>query len=82
MMVLFHTSNQTALIAMIGGSFTAISAYALLVFILLYIPCFATIGTIKSETGSAKWAAYSVISSLAISYTLAFLIFQIGSLLM
>lgn len=81
MMVLFHTSNQGALIAMIGGSFTALSAYALLVFILLYIPCFATIGTIKSETGSAKWAAYSVVSSLFISYSLAFLIFQIGSLL-
>ncbi|MFC6253539.1 ferrous iron transport protein B [Secundilactobacillus hailunensis] len=80
MMVLFHTANQGALIGMIGGSFTALSAYALLVFVLLYIPCFATIGTIKSETGSAKWAAYSVVSSLVISYGLAFLIFQIGSL--
>lgn len=81
MMVLFHTSNKLALISMIGGSFTTLSAYALLVFILLYIPCFATIGTIKSETGSAKWALYSVVSSLIISYTLAFLIFQIGSLI-
>lgn len=81
MMVLFHTTNQGALITMLGGSFTTLSAYALLVFILLYIPCFATIGTIKSETGSSKWAAYSVISSLIISYGLAFLIFQIGSLL-
>lgn len=82
MMVLFHTSNQTALIAALGGSFTMLSAYALLVFILLYIPCFATIGTIKSETGSGKWATYSVVSSLFISYSLAFLIFQIGSLFM
>ncbi|KRK97780.1 ferrous iron transport protein b [Secundilactobacillus odoratitofui DSM 19909 = JCM 15043] len=82
MMVLFHTSNQTALIAALGGSFNMLSAYALLVFILLYIPCFATIGTIKSETGSGKWATYSVVSSLFISYSLAFLIFQIGSLFM
>ncbi|MTV82181.1 ferrous iron transport protein B [Secundilactobacillus folii] len=81
MMVLFHTSNQAALIGVLSGSFTTLSAYALLVFILLYIPCFATIGTIKSETGSAKWAAYSVVSGLVISYGLAFLIFQIGSLL-
>ncbi|WP_125761227.1 ferrous iron transport protein B [Companilactobacillus hulinensis] len=81
MMVLFHTTSQTALIATFGSMFTPVSAYALLVFILLYVPCFATIGTIKSETGSTKWVVYSVLSSLLIAYTLSFIIFQIGSLL-
>ncbi|APX72657.1 ferrous iron transport protein B [Companilactobacillus allii] len=81
MMVLFHTTSQTALIATFGQMFTPVSAYALLVFILLYVPCFATIGTIKSETGSTKWAIYSIFSSLFIAYTLSFIIFQIGSLL-
>lgn len=82
MMVLFHTTNQTALIATLGVHFTALSAYALLVFVLLYIPCFATIGTIKSETGSNKWAAYSVVSSVVIAYSVAWLVTQIGQLLM
>lgn len=80
MMVLFHTTSQTTLIATFGQLFTPLSAYALLVFILLYVPCFATIGTIKSETGSTKWAVYSVFSSIAIAYVLSFIIFQVGSL--
>lgn len=80
MMVLFHTTSQTTLIATFGQLFTPISAYALLVFILLYVPCFATIGTIKSETGSTKWAVYSVFSSILIAYALSFIIFQVGSL--
>ncbi|MFC6322348.1 ferrous iron transport protein B [Companilactobacillus baiquanensis] len=82
MMVLFHTTSQTTLIATFGQLFTPISAYALLVFILLYVPCFATIGTIKSETGSTKWAVYSVFSSILIAYALSFVIFQVGSLFM
>ncbi|WP_047999071.1 ferrous iron transport protein B [Lactiplantibacillus herbarum] len=80
MMVMFHTANQTGLIAMMARYFTPLSAYATLVFILLYVPCFATIGTIKSETGSTKWALYSVVSSLAIAYGLALIIYQVGSL--
>jgi len=60
--------------------FTPLSAYATLVFILLYVPCFATIGTIKSETVSTKWALYSVVSSLVIAYGLALIIYQVGSL--
>ncbi|MDV0430796.1 ferrous iron transport protein B [Lactiplantibacillus sp. DA1] len=80
MMVMFHSANQAGLIAMMGRFFTPLSAYAMLVFILLYVPCFATIGTIKSETGSTKWAVYAVFSSLVIAYTLAFVIYQVGQL--
>lgn len=82
MMVMFHTSSQASLIASIGHFFNPIAAYALLVFILLYTPCFATIGTIKAETGSYKWPAYSVVSSLIIAYLVATLIFQLGSLIL
>lgn len=80
MMVMFHTSSQASLIASIGHFFNPIAAYALLVFILLYTPCFATIGTIKAETGSYKWPAISVASSLVIAYLVATLIFQLASL--
>lgn len=82
MMVMFHTSSQASLIASIGHFFNPVAAYALLVFILLYTPCFATIGTIKAETGSYKWPAYSVASSLIIAYLVATLIFQLGSLIL
>ncbi|MDT7015234.1 ferrous iron transport protein B [Levilactobacillus namurensis] len=80
MIVLFHLSGQTALVATFSGLFTPLSAYSLLVFILLYIPCFSTLATIKAETGSTKWMLYSGISSFLVAYALATIIFQVGSL--
>lgn len=81
MMVMFHTSSKAVLIAALGQFVSPVAAYALLVFILLYAPCFATLATIKQETGSAKWMFYSAFSSLAIAYLVALLIFQVGSLI-
>ncbi|SMS15434.1 ferrous iron transport protein B [Levilactobacillus zymae] len=80
MIILFHFTGRTALVATFANLFTPLSAYALLVFILLYIPCFSTLATIKAETGSTKWTIYSAVSSFIIAYGLAFLIYQIGSL--
>lgn len=78
MMVMFHTSSKAFLIASLGQFMSPLTAYALLIFILLYAPCFATLATIKQETGSTKWMIYSVISSLVIAYSIAFIVFQVG----
>lgn len=80
LIILFHLAGQTALVATFSTVFTPLSAYSLLVFILLYIPCFSTLATIKAETGSTKWMVYSAVSSFLVAYGLAFLIYQIGSL--
>lgn len=81
MMVMFHTSSKAVLVAALGQFVSPVAAYALLVFILLYAPCFATLATIKQETGSIKWMLYSAFSSLVIAYLVALLIFQVGSLI-
>ncbi len=47
---------------------TPSSAFALMVFILLYMPCAATLAVIKSETGSWKWVAFSAVYSFSIAY--------------
>ena len=60
--------------------FNSVSAYAFLVFTLLYTPCVATIGTIKQEIG-AKWALFSVIYSFAAAYVVSFIVFTIGSII-
>lgn len=80
MMVMFHTSSQAVLISALGQFINPVAAYALLGFILLYAPCFATLGTIKQETGSTKWTIWSLVSSLIIAYGLAWLIYTVGSL--
>lgn len=80
MIILFHVSGETALISELSSVFTPLAAYSFLVFVLLYIPCFAVLGAIKAETGSYKWAVYSAFSSLGIAYLFSFLVYQIGLL--
>ncbi|MEJ5257394.1 MAG: ferrous iron transport protein B [Fervidobacterium sp.] len=53
-------------------------AASLMVFVLGYMPCFATLAAIKGETNSWKYTAFAVIYSLSISYILAFITYTIG----
>ena len=60
-------------------AFTPVTAYAFMVFVLLYFPCVATITTLRKEIG-AKWAWYSVGQSLVLAWMLSFVIYQVGRL--
>lgn len=63
------------------SAFTPVSAYAFLVFTLLYFPCVATVATLRRETNAA-WATVSVVNSLVIAWLAAFAVFQIGTLIL
>ena len=65
--------------AIIQGSFNLVSAYAFMVFVLLYTPCMATLVVMKKETGSWKWPLFSIAYSFTIAWVLAFIIYQVGS---
>lgn len=65
----------------LNGSFTQLTAYAFMVFVLLYTPCAAAIGAVKRETNSWKWTTFSVVYQFAVAWFFAFLVFQIGKLL-
>lgn len=65
---------ETALI----GSITPLTAVAFMVFVLLYMPCLATVGAIKKETGSWKWTGFSVVYQLVLAYIIALLVVIIG----
>lgn len=57
--------------------FSPLTAYALMIFILLYFPCVAVIAAIRKE-GTAKWALFAMFYTTAIAYTAALIIYQIG----
>lgn len=61
--------------------FTPISALAFLVFILIYFPCIAVIAAIKKESGSWKWAAFTIVYTTGFAWLMAFATFQLGSLI-
>ncbi len=62
--------------------FTKLSSFSFMVMSLLYIPCIASIGAIRAETGSWKWTAITVFWSLFIGWTLAVIFYQLGKLLL
>ncbi|MDR3248404.1 MAG: ferrous iron transporter B [Treponema sp.] len=64
-----------------AANFTALSAYSFLVFNLYCPPCFAAIGAIKREMNNGKWTAFAVAYQLAFGYTLALMVYQLGSFL-
>jgi ferrous iron transport protein B len=47
------------------------AGFSLLVFILLYVPCIATLAVIKKETNSYKWMLFSLIFTTIVAYSLA-----------
>lgn len=68
-------------IAAIQGVFTPLSAYAYMVFVLLYIPCLATLATIRRETNSWKWPAFAAGYTFAVAYVVSLVVYQGGLLL-
>ena len=80
-MVYASVDQGAALVNTIQQVFTPLPAVSFMVMTLLYIPCAATIGTIKKETNSYKWAIFSVAYTFAIGWLGAVLVFQIGSIL-
>jgi ferrous iron transport protein B len=63
-----------------SGGYATVAALALMVFVLLYVPCFATIAALRQELGN-RWAALSVGLSLTVAWVGATLVFQLGRLL-
>ncbi len=72
--------EDTLLSLALRDNFTPLSAAALLVFVLLYVPCVATLGAIKHEFG-ATWAVTSGVYQTAVAWVVALLVYQVGSLL-
>lgn len=76
------TAGLATFSGILGGiGFTAINSYSMMLFSLLYIPCVATIATIKRETNSWKWALFSVLLQVGTAWVLSTVFFQIASLI-
>ncbi len=60
--------------------FTPVSAYAYMVFTLIYVPCLATLGVIKQELG-LKWTIFVMLYLIVLAYFVSLTIFIIGNLI-
>ena len=59
-------------------AWSPLKAAALMLFILLYAPCFVTLVAIRSEAGSWKWAGFSLVFNTALAFSLAVAVYQGG----
>ena len=65
---------------MLSDGITPLTAYSYLLFVLLYIPCVATIAAIKNESGSWKWALFGALYTTALAWIVSAAIYQVGQL--
>lgn len=80
---------DTEELALVGGAnevavamqLTKVAALAYLMFNLFSPPCFAALGAMNSEMGDAKWFWGGIGLQLATGYTVAFFVYQIGTLI-
>lgn len=84
--ILFGVANATSdsgMAAIAEGlaavGFGPLNAYCMMVFCLLYVPCAATIATIRKESGSWGWTGFSVLFQLSVAWAVTFAIYQVGS---
>ncbi|MDL2246908.1 ferrous iron transport protein B [Methanobrevibacter sp. OttesenSCG-928-K11] len=61
--------------------FTPLSAFSFMIFVLLYVPCFAAVGTVKQETNSWKWPLTMILVTTVTAYIVSFIVYQGGTLL-
>ncbi len=85
--VLFAISNINSMegMALMRDSlaalgFGSLNAYCLMIFCLLYVPCFGTIMTIKKESGSLKYTLGVVGFQLLVAWLITFIVYQAGCL--
>ena len=62
-----------------SGDFTTASALGLLAFILLYVPCIATVAAIGSEAGW-RWAVAAVVYNTVVAWIVAWVVYHVALL--
>ena len=60
-----------------SGDFSKAAALAFLVFILLYVPCIATVVAIGTEAGW-KWAVASILYNTAVAWVIAWIVYHVA----
>lgn len=75
-----ETSNSIELYTILNSvGFTSLNAFCLMIFCLLYVPCIATMATIKSETKSNKFTIKLIAFQILLAWIVTAVIYQILS---
>lgn len=76
-----YAAGEGGLRSVLASKFSPLAAYSFLTMVLIYTPCAATLGAIKSETQSWKWPIISAVYLFVLAWIVSFIIYQGGLLL-
>lgn len=80
MAVLTGATDVAALSAMLIEIFTPLTAFVFMVFCLLYMPCVATLATIKKEMNGWWHAILVVLFQTTVAWIVAFIVYSVGGI--
>jgi len=76
-----YAAGEGGLRTALQANFSPLAAYSFLTMVLIYTPCIATLGAIKSETQTWKWPIITASYLFVLAWIVSFLIYQGGMLL-
>ncbi|HKK04981.1 MAG TPA: ferrous iron transport protein B [Gammaproteobacteria bacterium] len=71
-----------ALSGYLAGHMSWVEGYSLMLFILLYTPCLSTVATMRTESHSLRYTAFSIVWALTIAWVFSFVFYQGASALL
>ena len=80
--ILYGTGEGASLATAVAGAYSPASAYSIMVFALLFIPCFAAVTTLRKEMNSAKWTAIALGFQTVAAYVMTFIIYNIARVIL
>lgn len=80
--VLCNATNTAALTSTLQTIFTPLSAFAFLCFTVLYMPCVAAFAATRRELGSIRQALLTAVYQTGVAYLVAFIVYQVGILIL
>jgi ferrous iron transport protein B len=75
-----NSINTFAERARTQSSLSPLTAYVLMLFILIYVPCLASIAVIRRETNSWKWPLFTIVYTLSLAWVICFIVYRAGLL--
>ncbi len=78
LIIIFAVEGKAAISSAIAATFTPVQGLALMVFVLLYVPCIAVVATVKAETNSWKWTLFGPVYQTVLAWIMAYLVIVVG----
>jgi len=63
------------------ANYSPLTGFCIMLFCLIYAPCFATVVITKQETNSWGWAIFQFFALTGLAYVITFIVYQLGTII-